>query len=466
MSDEYVFKRCKCTHNNLFFRSRGKLNYVIFVPEYFVTENMEIAELYKCFMECGKVTTDSRNCPEGSMFIALKGETFNGNAFAAQALKQGCRYAVIDEPEYAGEDTILVDNCLQALQQLANYHRRQLKTPVIGITGTNGKTTTKELISTVLSRKFNTLYTEGNFNNHIGVPLTLLRLTKEHEMAVVEMGANHPGEIKTLVHIAEPDYGIITNVGKAHLQGFGSFEGVIRTKGELYDFLQAKGGATIFIQNENPYLNGIAEGLTCVRYGQTAGLYVSGELISCSPFLSFRWTAEGVSHEVNTHLIGSYNLDNMLAAAAIGRYFGVPDDDISSALASYLPHNNRSQLKETGDNKLIVDAYNANPTSMMAALKNFRQVEAPHKMVILGDMKELGEASREEHQKVVDYLTECGFDRIVLVGPEFAAATHSYQTFQHVDEVLADIRMHKPQGYYILIKGSNSMKLSQLPEYL
>ncbi len=466
MSDEYVFKRCKCTHNNLFFRSRGKLNYVIFVPEYFVTENMEIAELYKCFMECGKVTTDSRNCPEGSMFIALKGETFNGNAFAAQALKQGCRYAVIDESEYAGEGTILVDNCLQALQQLANYHRRQLKTPVIGITGTNGKTTTKELISTVLSRKFNTLYTEGNFNNHIGVPLTLLRLTKEHEMAVVEMGANHPGEIKTLVHIAEPDYGIITNVGKAHLQGFGSFEGVIRTKGELYDFLRDKGGATIFIQNENPYLNGIAEGLTCVRYGQTAGLYVSGELISCSPFLSFRWTAEGVSHEVNTHLIGSYNLDNMLAAAAIGRYFGVSDDDISSALASYLPHNNRSQLKETAGNKLIVDAYNANPTSMMAALKNFRQVEAPHKMVILGDMKELGEASREEHQKVVDYLKECGFDRVVLVGPEFAAATHSYQTFQHVDEVLADIRMHKPQGYYILIKGSNSMKLSQLPECL
>ena len=466
MSDEYVFKRCKCTHNNLFFRSRGKLNYVIFVPEYFVTENMEIAELYKCFMECGKVTTDSRNCPEGSMFIALKGETFNGNAFAAQALKQGCRYAVIDESEYAGEGTIHVDNCLQALQQLANYHRRQLKTPVIGITGTNGKTTTKELISTVLSRKFNTLYTEGNFNNHIGVPLTLLRLTKEHEMAVVEMGANHPGEIKTLVHIAEPDYGIITNVGKAHLQGFGSFEGVIRTKGELYDFLRAKGGATIFIQNENPYLNGIAEGLTCVRYGQTAGLYVSGELISCSPFLSFRWTAEGVSHEVNTHLIGSYNLDNMLAAAAIGRYFGVSDDDISSALASYLPHNNRSQLKETADNKLIVDAYNANPTSMMAALKNFRQIEAPHKMVILGDMKELGEASREEHQKVVDYLKECGFDRVVLVGPEFAAATHSYQTFQHVDEVLADIRIHKPQGYYILIKGSNSMKLSQLPEYL
>ena len=404
-------------------------------------------------MECGKVTTDSRNCPAGSMFIALKGATFNGNAFAAQALKQGCRYAVIDEPEYAGEGTILVEDCLKTLQQLANYHRRQLHLPVIGITGTNGKTTTKELISTVLSRKFNTLYTEGNLNNHIGVPLTLLRLNPQHEMAVVEMGASHPGDIKELVDIAEPDYGIITNVGRAHLQGFGSFEGVIRTKGELYDFLRAKGGATIFIQNENPYLNGIAEGLTCVRYGQTPGLYVSGELISCSPFLSFRWTARGISHEVATHLIGSYNLDNMLAAVAIGRYFGVS-------------HNNRSQLKETADNKLIVDAYNANPTSMMAALKNFRLIEAPHKMVILGDMKELGTVSHEEHQKVVDYLNECGFERVVLVGPEFAATTHTFQTFQNVDEVLADIQAHKPQGYYILVKGSNSMKLSLLPDQL
>lgn len=352
------------------------------------------------------------------------------------------------------------------MQQLANYHRRQLHLPVIGITGTNGKTTTKELISTVLSRKFNTLYTEGNLNNHIGVPLTLLRLNPQHEMAVVEMGASHPGDIKELVDIVEPDYGIITNVGRAHLQGFGSFEGVIRTKGELYDFLRTKGGATIFIQNENPYLNGIAEGLTCVRYGQTPGLYVSGELISCSPFLSFRWTARGISHEVATHLIGSYNLDNMLAAVAIGRYFGVPDEDISDALASYLPHNNRSQLKETADNKLIVDAYNANPTSMMAALKNFRLIEAPHKMVILGDMKELGTVSHEEHQKVVDYLNECGFERVVLVGPEFAATTHTFQTFQNVDEVLADIQAHKPQGYYILVKGSNSMKLSLLPDQL
>lgn len=241
---------------------------------------MEIEELYNRFTECNGLTTDSRHCPEGSMFLALKGETFNGNAFAAQSLAQGCRYAVVDEPQYASPENpriILVDNCLETLQKLANYHRRRLGTRMIGVTGTNGKTTTKELIATVLGEKFKVLYTQGNFNNHIGVPLTLLRLKPEHEMAVIEMGANHPGEIKTLVHIAEPDYGIITNVGKAHLQGFGSFEGVIRTKGELYDFLREKGNATIFIQNENPYLNKIAAGLTCVRYGQTPGLDVTGK---------------------------------------------------------------------------------------------------------------------------------------------------------------------------------------------
>ena len=382
---------------------------------------MEIEELYNRFTECNGLTTDSRHCPEGSMFLALKGETFNGNAFAAQSLAQGCRYAVVDEPQYASPENpriILVDNCLETLQKLANYHRRRLGTRMIGVTGTNGKTTTKELIATVLGEKFKVLYTQGNFNNHIGVPLTLLRLKPEHEMAVIEMGANHPGEIKTLVHIAEPDYGIITNVGKAHLQGFGSFEGVIRTKGELYDFLREKGNATIFIQNENPYLNKIAAGLTCVRYGQTPGLDVTGKVVACSPFLHFSWTAEGISHDVQTHLIGAYNLDNALAAVAIGRYFGVEDTKICHALSSYVPQNNRSQLVHTASNTLIVDAYNANPTSMMAALENFRQMEAAHKVAILGDMKELGEGSHEEHQKVVDFLKECGFERVMLVGPE------------------------------------------------
>lgn len=430
---------------------------------------MEIEELYNRFTECNGLTTDSRHCPEGSMFLALKGETFNGNAFAAQSLAQGCRYAVVDEPQYASPENpriILVDNCLETLQKLANYHRRRLGTRMIGVTGTNGKTTTKELIATVLGEKFKVLYTQGNFNNHIGVPLTLLRLKPEHEMAVIEMGANHPGEIKTLVHIAEPDYGIITNVGKAHLEGFGSFEGVIRTKGELYDFLREKGNATIFIQNENPYLNKIAVGLTCVRYGQTPGLDVTGKVVACSPFLHFSWTAKGVSHEVQTHLIGAYNLDNALAAVAIGRYFGVEDTQICHALSSYVPQNNRSQLVHTASNTLIVDAYNANPTSMMAALENFRQMEAAHKVAILGDMKELGEGSHEEHQKVVDFLKECGFERVMLVGPEFGGTSSLFEHYKDVKEVEALLAAHPLQGCCVLVKGSNSMKLSELPASL
>lgn len=430
---------------------------------------MEIEELYNRFTECNGLTTDSRHCPEGSMFLALKGETFNGNTFAAQSLAQGCRYAVVDEPQYASPENpriILVDNCLETLQKLANYHRRRLGTRMIGVTGTNGKTTTKELIATVLGEKFKVLYTQGNFNNHIGVPLTLLRLKPEHEMAVIEMGANHPGEIKTLVHIAEPDYGIITNVGKAHLQGFGSFEGVIRTKGELYDFLREKGNATIFIQNENPYLNKIAAGLTCVRYGQTPGLDVTGKVVACSPFLHFSWTAEGGSHEVQTHLIGAYNLDNALAAVAIGRYFGVEDTQICHALSSYVPQNNRSQLVHTASNTLIVDAYNANPTSMMAALENFRQMEAAHKVAILGDMKELGEGSHEEHQKVVDFLKECGIERVMLVGPEFGGTSSPFEHYKDVKEVEALLAAHPLQGCCVLVKGSNSMKLSELPASL
>lgn len=430
---------------------------------------MNIEELYSRFTECNGLTTDSRHCPEGSMFLALKGETFNGNAFAAQSLAQGCRYAVVDEPLYASPENpriLLVDNCLEALQKLANYHRRRLGTRMIGVTGTNGKTTTKELIATVLSEKFHVLYTQGNFNNHIGVPLTLLRLKPEHEVAVIEMGANHPGEINTLVHIAEPDYGIITNVGKAHLQGFGSFEGVIRTKGELYDFLREKGNATIFIQNENPYLNKIAGGLTCVRYGQTPGLDVTGKVVTCSPFLHFGWTADGTSHEVKTHLIGAYNLDNALAAVAIGRYFGVDDTQICHALSSYVPQNNRSQLVHTASNTLIVDAYNANPTSMMAALENFRQMDAAHKVAILGDMKELGEGSREEHQKVVDFLKECQFERVILVGPEFGGTSSPFEHYENVKEVEAMLAAHPLKECCVLVKGSNSMKLSELPASL
>ena len=380
---------------------------------------MKLSALYQIFLDCQLVTTDSRNCPEGSLFIALKGESFNGNAFAGKALETGCAYAVIDESEYAIEGDqryILVDDCLQTLQQLANYHRRQLGTRVIGITGTNGKTTTKELISAVLSQSHNILYTLGNLNNHIGVPSTLLRLKAEHDLAVIEMGANHPGEIKFLSEIVEPDCGIITNVGKAHLEGFGSFEGVIKTKGELYDFLRKKEGSTVFIHHDNAYLMNIAEGLNLIPYGTEDDLYVNGRITGNSPYLTFEWKAgkDGKSYQVQTQLIGEYNFPNALAAITIGRFFGVEDAKINEALSGYTPQNNRSQLKKTDDNTLIIDAYNANPTSMMAALQNFRNMEVPHKMLILGDMRELGAESAAEHQKIADYLKECAFEKVWL----------------------------------------------------
>ncbi|MCE9074802.1 MULTISPECIES: UDP-N-acetylmuramoyl-tripeptide--D-alanyl-D-alanine ligase [Bacteroides] len=432
---------------------------------------MKLSALYQIFLDCQLVTTDSRNCPEGSLFIALKGESFNGNAFAGKALETGCAYAVIDESEYAIEGDqryIFVDDCLQTLQQLANYHRCQLGTRVIGITGTNGKTTTKELISAVLSQSHNILYTLGNLNNHIGVPSTLLRLKAEHDLAVIEMGANHPGEIKFLSEIVEPDCGIITNVGKAHLEGFGSFEGVIKTKGELYDFLRKKEGSTVFIHHDNAYLMNIAGGVNLIPYGTEDDLYVNGRIIGNSPYLTFEWKAgkDGKSYQVQTQLIGEYNFPNALAAITIGRFFGVEDAKINEALAGYTPQNNRSQLKKTDDNTLIIDAYNANPTSMMAALQNFRNMEVPHKMLILGDMRELGAESAAEHQKIADYLKECAFEKVWLVGDQFAAAEHSFQTYPNVQEVIKELEADKPKGYTILIKGSNGIKLSSVVDYL
>ena len=444
---------------------------------------MEMKELYELFLQHPTITTDSRDVPEGSMFFALKGDTFDGNAYATAALEKGAAYAVIDEKEYAKESNdrlILVEDVLTTLQQLAKYHRVHLGTPIIGITGTNGKTTTKELISAVLKKKYNVLYTQGNFNNHIGVPKTLLQLTKEHDIAVIEMGANHPGEIKTLVEIVLPDFGIITNVGKAHLLGFGSFEGVIRTKGELYDFLRTIQG-TVFINNDNPHLLGISDGLKLVKYGQkdAKDLLVKGELLECNPFLKFEWqtsstltpqlsTVNCQLSTVQTRLIGSYNLDNALAAACIGTFFNVPATDISAALEEYTPSNNRSQLTITQDNKLVVDAYNANPTSMRAALDNFRLIKAEHKMCILGQMGELGDVSEEEHQKVIDLLGDCGFEKVWLVGENFAKTAHPahYRLFANVEEVKAAIATEKPQGYLILIKGSNSNKLVQTVELL
>lgn len=435
---------------------------------------MDISELYKLYQQHPIVTTDSRDCPKDSIFIALKGASFNGNKFAAAALEKGCAYAIVDEKEYTIEGDhrfILVDNCLTTFKKLAREHRRQFDIPVIGITGTNGKTTSKELISAVLAKKYNVMHTEGNFNNDVGVPKTLLRLNKEHEIAVVEMGASHPTDIKVLVEYVEPTCGMITNVGRAHLQGFGSFEGVKKTKGELYDFIKEHNALT-FLNESNPDLVEMAQQRNLDRiisYGQSEenDYEVSGHVISCAPFLKFEWQSNTTSPcEVQTHLIGAYNIDNMLAAITIGLHFGVSPEQINEALEGYQPSNNRSQLTETADNHLIVDAYNANPSSMAAALENFKLMEVENKMAILGDMRELGEVSDAEHQKVVDKLQADGIENVWLVGEEFAKTNCNFRKFNNVDEVKAEIALHKPHNSYILIKGSNGIKLFELPEIL
>lgn len=431
---------------------------------------MNIEDLYRCFVQSTGVTTDTRKCGQGMMFVALKGETFDGNSYAKSALEQGCAYAVVDNAAYADaadKRIILVEDALHTLQQLARYHRRQMATPIVGITGTNGKTTTKELVAAVLQQRYRVLYTQGNLNNHIGVPITLLGLTREHEMAIVEMGANHPGDIRELVEIAEPDYGLITNVGMAHLQGFGSLQGVLSTKGEMYDYLRTTAHRTIFLNSSNDLLKTIAGGLVTVSYGQDDKAEVRGEIIACDPFLRFRWKrGNGQWHEVDTQLIGNYNIDNALCAIAVGCHFGVPEMEVSAALAAYVPQNNRSQLTRTERNVLIVDAYNANPTSMRAALDNFACMQMPRKMAILGDMKELGEATAVAHQEVVDRLKVCAFDEVWLVGEAFAQTTYKGPIFADVEAVKAALKEAELNDYCILVKGSNSMKLATLVPYL
>lgn len=433
---------------------------------------MTTEQLYQIFESHPVVTTDSRDCPEGSIFFALKGASFNGNKFAAAALQQGCAFAVVDEPEYCAqgdERYILVDDVLRAFQLLARHHRRTLGTRIVGITGTNGKTTTKELMAAVLGEKYNVLYTLGNFNNDIGVPKTLLRLKPEHQVAVVEMGASHPGDIKTLVELVEPDLALITNVGMAHLQGFGSFEGVVKTKGELYDFMRQSKRGKVFVDANNPYLMGIVQGLDLVKYGTPAsdGLFVDGKVVSAAPFLRFAWQREGGEwNEVQTHLVGAYNVLNMLAAISVGLYLGVSADEANRALANYVPSNNRSQLEETAHNKLIMDAYNANPTSMSVALNNLNDMEVPHKMAILGDMLELGAASAEAHQAIVDQLSRLSLDEVWLVGPEFARTRCAFRKFNDVDEVMAQLQNQCPEGRYILVKGSHGIRLDKLSQCL
>ncbi len=427
-------------------------------------------ELYQKFLECGAVTTDSRNCPEGSMFFALKGASFDGNQYALSALEKGCRYAVVDDTKVAVDDRfILVEDVLKALQELAAWHRKTLGTTIIGITGSNGKTTTKELVSAVLSKKGNVLYTQGNLNNHIGVPLTLLRLTPQHKMAVIEMGANHPGEIAALVNIAQPDYGLITNVGRVHLEGFGSFEGVKKTKGELYDYLRSHGGMA-FLLTDSADLTEMASGLRTIGYGSTDcdTNYVSGALTSeaTSPFISVRVKCFDQSAEIKTHLIGTYNLPNVLAAVCVGRFFDVPLTDVKSAIEAYSPTNSRSQLVKTASNTLIVDAYNANPTSMAAAISNFAQLDMPCKMCILGDMGEIGVESLNEHKKIVALLKENGLDNVYFVGKTFREASTGYKYFENVNILKEFLASNPLKNVTILIKGSNSNHLSTLVDAL
>ncbi len=437
---------------------------------------MSLSELYQLYLEHPVVTTDTRDCPEGSLFFALRGANFDGNAFARQALQSGCAYAVVDDPcvceaVSASEASryILVDDVLTTLQQLAAYHRRQLGIPIIQITGTNGKTTTKELTAAVLATKWHVLYTQGNFNNHIGVPKTLLRLNSAHQLAVIETGANHPGEIAELSALVDANCGLITNVGRAHLEGFGSFEGVIHTKGELYDYLRQKPGAFIFLDGDNPHLAPIAEGIPAVTYGLPGkGYDVEGEIVACNPWLQFRFRVKGGEwHTVQTHLIGSYNLTNALAALAVGMRFDVSPEQAAQAIAAYVPSNNRSELLRTAHNELIVDAYNANPTSMRAALDNFALISHPHKMLILGEMRELGAVSAEEHQKVAAQALSLGAEAVWFVGEEFQPYSEGAQWFPDVEAVKTALSGGaKPAERLILIKGSNGTKLFQLPALL
>lgn len=455
---------------------------------------MEIEELYKLFEQHPVITTDTRDCPAGSLFFALKGETFDGNLFAHKALEAGSAYAVVDNAEVAATDErfVLVPDVLTALQDLAAHHRRVLGTPIVQITGTNGKTTTKELTAAVLSEQYRVLYTLGNFNNHIGVPKTLLRLTADDDIAVVETGANHPGEIALLSKIVDADCGLITNVGKAHLEGFGSFEGVIATKSELYDYLRGKAEVAaadeactekdeevsaaapfIFLHADNEWLPARAEGLEAVTYGAPGkGYEVEGEVVECAPFLRLRWRVkDGEWNEVQTQLIGAYNIDNVLAAAAVGTHFGVAPEQVCHALETYRPSNSRSEFRRTERNRLIVDAYNANLSSMHAALENFRLIADEHKMMILGDMRELGAASASAHQEVADLAATTGCEALWFVGENFAAVPPAttgadVRHFANVEEVKAAIAADPITDKLILIKGSNGTKLFQLPELL
>lgn len=425
---------------------------------------VNIADLYQLFLQYPSVQTDTRKLQNGDIFFALKGPNFNGNLFAAQALAAGAAYVVADEAIAGTDDRIImVDDVLTTLQQLAKYHRQQFNIPVIAITGSNGKTTTKELVHAVLSAQYKTYTTKGNLNNHIGIPLTLLRIQQDAEMAIVEMGANHQKEIESYCTYVLPTHGIITNCGKAHLEGFGGVEGVKKGKGELYDFIRSTKGI-IFRNNDYDYLWKMSTGIDQVISYGTANANVIGEAKQHHTFLSVAMNnIEGLT-TIDTQLVGDYNLPNILCAVAVGQHFNVPAVKIQMALEHYQPDNSRSQMVQKGTNHIILDAYNANPTSMKAAIENFAALQANNKVLMLGGMMELGEESLAEHQAIIDLIHQHQWKHVVLVGGDFAQLPHGYLYFTNATEAKAWFVQAQLEHTHCLVKGSRSMQMEKILE--
>jgi len=424
-----------------------------------------ILNIYKHFLLSDGVSTDSREDVTNKIFFALSGDSFDGNRYAAEACKKGARLCVIDNKEYETSNSILVPNTLVTLQNIAKYHREQNTATVVAITGTNGKTTTKELVSSVLGSYTDIISTKGNFNNHIGVPLSLLRIVKSTKIAVIEMGANHIGEISKLCEIAQPKIGIITNIGKAHLEGFGSFEGVITAKSELYTYIKKNNGK-IIVNSDDELLVNLSNDIRRFTYG-TNNADVNGKLINTIPYLKIAWGDKDFSNELLSQLYGEYNFSNIMAAIATGVFFGVESNSINSSIAGYLPQNNRSQIIKTDSNHVVMDAYNANPTSMKGAISSFAEYKFKNPYYILGDMFELGSYSAAEHQKIVEFLTLSDIQNVILLGNGFCKTiNHKYLCFKTTEEGIKYLTDNKITNSTILVKGSRGMKLETILKIL
>jgi UDP-N-acetylmuramoyl-tripeptide--D-alanyl-D-alanine ligase len=424
---------------------------------------MTVEQLYHIYQQYPSVQTDTRKLKPGDIFFALKGPNFNGNSFAKKALEAGAAYAVVDEDIDAAEKRLIkVKDVLTALQELALYHRKQFNIPFLAITGSNGKTTTKELVHAVLSSTYTTYTTQGNLNNHIGVPLTLLSIKKDAQMAVIEMGANHLKEIESYCRIALPTHGIITNCGKAHLEGFGSPEGVRKAKGELYDFLRSHDG-TAFVMWDYDYLQTMSKGIPhIIKYGTVKDADFTGNLAQSEPYLSVSITKGAHIQDMPTQLVGNYNLPNILAAVAVGKFFTVSDENIQRSIGQYTPSNSRSQLIQRQDNNIILDAYNANPTSMKAAIENFAALQAKQKVLMLGAMAELGNDSLNEHRAIVDLIKKYQWQAVVLVGGDFLKIDHPFLSMHSSEEAAGWYRSQHFHNTYFLIKGSRSMQMEKV----